>query len=134
MTVMESIQHRYVYTCNARKKEERMDKGMKVLPFTCFKCFLYLRHCQIITVFKQEGYCHFQNISIGVTVESYMNISKGNTTELKQAVAQYGPVSVLISTQPKSFKFYSSGVYYDPECGKSCFVEKYIYKAPLKRK
>ena len=63
-----------------------------------------------------------------------MNISKGNTTELKQAVAQYGPVSVLISTQPKSFKFYSSGVYYDPECGKSCFVEKYIYKAPLKRK
>ena len=45
-----------------------------------------------------------------------MNISKGNATELKQAIAQYGPVSVLINTQPKSFKFYSSGVYYDPEC------------------
>ena len=37
-------------------------------------------------------------------------------TQLKQAIAQYGPVSVLINTQPKSFKFYSSGIYYDPEC------------------
>lgn len=45
-----------------------------------------------------------------------MNISKQNSTELKQAISQYGPVSVLINTKPKSFKFYSSGIYYDPEC------------------
>ena len=67
-------------------------------------------------LYLQEGYCHFKNVSIGVRVDSYMNISKGNVTQLKQAIAQYGPVSVLINTQPKSFKFYSSGIYYDPEC------------------
>jgi hypothetical protein len=51
-----------------------------------------------------------------------MNIGKENATELKQAIAQYGPISVLINTQPKSFKFYSSGIYYDPECsGKLTF-------------
>ncbi|XP_028394716.1 uncharacterized protein LOC114518884 [Dendronephthya gigantea] len=64
----------------------------------------------------QEGYCHFRNVSIGVRIDSYMNITRGNVTELKQAISQYGPVSVLINTQPKSFKFYSSGIYYDPEC------------------
>ena len=45
-----------------------------------------------------------------------MKIAQKNATELKQAIAQYGPVAVLINTRPKSFKFYSSGIYYDPEC------------------
>ena len=75
-----------------------------------------------LSLFFKEGYCHFKNVSIGVRVESYMNIGKENATELKQAIAQYGPISVLINTQPKSFKFYSSGTYYDPECsGKLTF-------------
>ena len=47
-----------------------------------------------------------------------MNVTKGDTSELKQAIAFYGPVSILINTQPKSFKFYGSGIYYDPECSK----------------
>ncbi len=54
-----------------------------------------------MVLYLQEGYCHFKNVSIGVRVDSYMNISKGNVTQLKQAIAQYGPVSVLINTQPK---------------------------------
>lgn len=64
----------------------------------------------------QEGYCHFKNVSVGVKLHSYMKIAQRNATELKQAIAQYGPVAVLINTRPKSFKFYSSGIYYDPEC------------------
>ena len=47
-----------------------------------------------------------------------MNITEGNTREMKQAIAFYGPVSILINTQPKSFKFYGSGIYYDQECSK----------------
>ena len=31
----------------------------------------------------------------------------------------YGPVTVLINTRPRSFKFYDDGVYYDKDCGKS---------------
>eukprot|EP00795_Rhopilema_esculentum_P007454 gene7454-13220_t len=64
----------------------------------------------------QEGYCHFKNVSIGAGVESYMNITSGNKTELKLALAMYGPVTVLINTRPKTFKFYSSGIYYDETC------------------
>lgn len=49
-------------------------------------------------------------------MDFYMNITKGNKHELKQAIAIYGPVSILINTQPKTFKFYGSGIYYDPDC------------------
>ena len=55
-------------------------------------------------------------------MESYMNIRKGNTSELKTAVALYGPVTILINTQPKSFKFYGSGVYYDAQCSKLSYL------------
>ena len=51
-----------------------------------------------------------------------MNITKGNVNQLKQAIAFYGPVSILINTQPKSFKFYGSGIYYDQSCSK-CSVD-----------
>eukprot|EP00112_Aurelia_sp_Birch-Aquarium-sp1_P017337 Seg4002.5 transcript_id=Seg4002.5/GoldUCD/mRNA.D3Y31 product="Counting factor associated protein D" protein_id=Seg4002.5/GoldUCD/D3Y31 len=64
----------------------------------------------------QEGYCHFKNVTVGAGIESYMNITSGNSTELKLALAMYGPVTVLINTRPKTFKFYSSGVYYDETC------------------
>ena len=65
----------------------------------------------------QEGYCHFENVTHGAQVEGYYNISKGNTSQMKQAIALYGPVTVLINTRPKSFKFYDSGVYLDKDCG-----------------
>ena len=76
----------------------------------------------------QEGYCHFENVTHGAQVEGYYNISQGNTSQLKQAIALYGPVTVLINTRPKSFKFYDSGVYLDKECGKcSWFPNLYNY-------
>lgn len=64
----------------------------------------------------QEGYCHFNNITNGASLEGYFNVSAGNSTELKMALALYGPVTVLINTRPRSFKFYDSGVYYDKKC------------------
>ena len=51
-----------------------------------------------------------------------MNITKGNINQLKQAITFYGPVSILINTQPKSFKFYGSGTYYDQSCSKFSVV------------
>ncbi|KAM7443323.1 hypothetical protein ABFA07_007801 [Porites harrisoni] len=64
----------------------------------------------------QEGLCHFKNTTTGAKLDFYMNITKGNINQLKQAIAFYGPVSILINTQPKSFKFYGSGIYYDQSC------------------
>ena len=60
----------------------------------------------------------------GAKVEGYYNVTKGNITELKHALALYGPVTVLINTRPKSFKFYDNGIYYDKECGMYSFSIK----------
>lgn len=70
----------------------------------------------VVVLCFQEGLCHFKNTTTGAKLDFYMNVTKGNASELKQAIAFYGPVSILINTQPKSFKFYGSGIYYDPEC------------------
>ncbi|XP_047134693.1 uncharacterized protein LOC100204117 isoform X2 [Hydra vulgaris] len=64
----------------------------------------------------QEGYCHFKNTTIGAVISNYYNITSGNVTEVKMALALYGPVTVLINTQPRSFKFYNKGVYFDEDC------------------
>ena len=58
------------------------------------------------------------NTTTGAVISNYYNITSGNVTELKMALALYGPVTVLINTQPRSFKFYNKGVYFDEDCGK----------------
>jgi len=56
-------------------------------------------------------------VTHGASIKGYYNISQGNISQLKTAIALYGPVTILINTRPKSFKFYDSGVFYDKECG-----------------
>jgi len=49
------------------------------------------------------------------TLKSYANVQSGNEAALQAAVSK-GPVSVAIDASQNSFQFYSSGVYYEPEC------------------
>lgn len=39
-----------------------------------------------------------------------------NETDLKLAVAKFGPVVVAIDAFPSTFQFYSKGIYNDPTC------------------
>ncbi|XP_062996652.1 digestive cysteine proteinase 2-like [Elgaria multicarinata webbii] len=67
----------------------------------------------------QNGYCHYNQSEFQGDLLRYVNIPYGNITALKQAVFKNGPVAVSINASPKSFTFYASGIYYDPECGNS---------------
>ncbi|XP_055389426.1 procathepsin L-like [Condylostylus longicornis] len=44
--------------------------------------------------------------------------SKMNELELKEVIAHYGPVASSINAGLDTFKFYKSGLYYDPNCNK----------------
>lgn len=66
----------------------------------------------------QDGYCHIDNVTMTAKITGYVNVTSGDPDALKVAVAKHGPISVAIDASRKTFSFYSSGIYYDPECGK----------------
>ena len=47
-----------------------------------------------------------------------MTTSKHKVDELKEGLARFGPASIAVNVDKKSFKFFSKGVYDDPECSK----------------
>lgn len=59
--------------------------------------------------------CKYSARHIGATLKSYVNVNPGDENDLL-AKAAVGPVSVGIDASRGSFQFYSSGVYYDPDC------------------
>ncbi|XP_048414110.1 digestive cysteine proteinase 2-like isoform X2 [Stegostoma tigrinum] len=67
----------------------------------------------------QNGYCHYNQSVFAAKVKSYVNVTSGRTEALKMAIFKNGPVAVGMDASHKSFRFYSHGVYYEPNCRNS---------------
>ncbi|XP_072835989.2 digestive cysteine proteinase 2 [Pogona vitticeps] len=65
----------------------------------------------------QNGYCHYNQSELMAALSGYINVPSENITALKAALYKHGPVTVNIDASHKSFAFYSSGIYYEPNCG-----------------
>lgn len=63
-----------------------------------------------------DGNCQYNGNDVGSTVVSFIDIPAGDEKALECAIASHGPVSVAIDASHSSFQFYSSGVYYEPDC------------------
>jgi len=63
-----------------------------------------------------DGYCRYEEAVAGAVLKGYVNVTSGDTDALKCALVNQGPISISINAAPKTFTFYSSGVYSDPVC------------------
>ncbi|CAF0898668.1 unnamed protein product [Rotaria sordida] len=66
---------------------------------------------------QEDSFCHHDMVTKGAKILGYVNVTESDVEALKIAIAKKGPVSVGIDAAHKSFVFYASGVYYEPECG-----------------
>ena len=66
-----------------------------------------------------KGNCTFDSSKIAATDVSYVSIEHFNETQLMQAVATNGPVSVAIDAAVTGFRYYKSGVFYAAECSQT---------------
>jgi len=64
----------------------------------------------------EDGSCHFKTRDVGATDAGYVDIQQGSETQLKEALATVGPISIAIDASQSSFQLYESGVYDEPDC------------------
>eukprot|EP01111_Echinosteliopsis_oligospora_P002656 TRINITY_DN1401_c0_g1_i2.p1 TRINITY_DN1401_c0_g1~~TRINITY_DN1401_c0_g1_i2.p1 ORF type:complete len:520 (+),score=133.00 TRINITY_DN1401_c0_g1_i2:30-1562(+) len=65
----------------------------------------------------QDGWCRTgADYESGVTISSYVNVTSGEDN-LQEAIASVGPVAVAIDASHPEFRYYRSGVYFQPNCG-----------------
>ncbi|XP_067033013.1 uncharacterized protein [Acropora muricata] len=67
----------------------------------------------------QEGTCETLRIKERIKIDAFAFVPKYNNSALKRSIAKYGPACVSINQKPLSLKFYSWGVYDNPECDNS---------------
>ncbi|XP_044513496.1 procathepsin L-like [Gracilinanus agilis] len=63
--------------------------------------------------------CKYQPECSGANITGFVDIPSGQERALMEAVATEGPISVNIDSEKKSFRFYHSGVYFEPQCSSS---------------
>jgi len=67
--------------------------------------------------------CCYDKAFVGATCSGYVDIKRGSEMALQFAVAEVGPISVIIDASHESFQFYSSGVYSEPDCNSSRLLD-----------
>ena len=62
-----------------------------------------------------DGTCSYNSSNIGANVSSVVNITRGDTEALLQALATVGPISVAIDAE-YDFQLYDSGIFTSTTC------------------
>jgi len=64
----------------------------------------------------RNGQCRFNAANVGATDTGFTDIKTGDESDLTNAIATVGPISVAIDASKITFQFYKKGVYYAARC------------------
>lgn len=67
----------------------------------------------------QDLECRYNATNSAVKVKSYMDVIAGSEAALKKDCTNNGPISIAIDAGHRSFQFYATGIYDEPECSSS---------------
>ncbi|XP_067871961.1 cathepsin K-like [Heterodontus francisci] len=70
---------------------------------------------------KDGKSCKYNTSESVASVSSYQILPYGDEEALTRAVAEIGPIAVVIDAGLESWQFYSSGIYYDATCRTNTF-------------
>lgn len=60
--------------------------------------------------------CHFNKTKVAATDSGFVDIPHGDESQLLNAVASQGPISVAIDAGHRNFMLYKEGIYNEPSC------------------
>jgi len=64
----------------------------------------------------KNGKCRWTQSNVGANDTGFVDIKTGSESDLENAIATIGPISVAIDASRLSFQFYQSGVYDESRC------------------
>ncbi|XP_048242138.1 procathepsin L-like isoform X2 [Haliotis rufescens] len=64
----------------------------------------------------RDDRCRFKRANVGATDTGFTIIQRGSESDLQNAVATVGPISIAIDASRPTFRLYKSGIYDDPSC------------------
>ncbi|KAH1022761.1 procathepsin L isoform X2 [Dendroctonus ponderosae] len=68
---------------------------------------------------RDDQQCRFKSENVVAECTGYVDIAEADEKGLELAIATLGPVAAAIDASKDGFQFYSDGIYYDPDCGRT---------------
>jgi cathepsin L len=114
-----SLSEQQLVDCSGKFGNDGCNGGMVDSAFAYIKANGGLDTEESYPYLAKDDQCHFNPQAVGAKDTGFTDIEQGSESQLQEAVASNGPVSVAIDASHETFQFYKSGVYNEPECSSS---------------
>lgn len=111
-----SLSEQNLVDCSGNQGNQGCNGGLMDQAFTYIKVNKGIDTEKSYPYEAVDGSCRFKKANVGATDKGFKDVQSGDESDLTNAIATIGPISVAIDASQDSFQFYSSGVYYEPDC------------------